>query len=859
MALFAAPLVDSDILIAVATGLGSLRADAAGVVRYVKGEECLESLKYLQRLLRRDDPGTRDIFRQLGRWGVVRRDIVPILVHYRDDDDLVLNAIKVLVFMTMPAELTEAGGGGGDIAGQLEALQQSKAAVLDDDVIAVAVSILESPLEHIEAQSAGEEDWTRVQLLLTLFRNLLAIPDPPPQSSAASGNSHLAYLKDELVERLFEESVMDLLLALTPHVGARGGGGLRRDSLLLLEIYTHIFDCHSASSIFSANDKGDGEAHAPAMQGLQQQEAAGKLRRQAQMPFGGRHSRFRGTYVVCNQDSSRVVVAGLPLGDPAGRPTSRRLHIRRGRIKRVACEAGVPRVPRSPTCCLSLRGFAEQFLATSYNRGSCEWRASVAAVLVQTVKEDRERAETKDFANLFKLSCFFLAYQRQRMQLLKKQEVALSGEWPPRIDAPSLRKGTLQVSATLDAEMFSIVLSKWQDVSESVRETQAWDLLAIVSALLKEMIHMLDLVLKTAGKDLDGADSEVRGIAALQHRVLLEQTEYGVLPTLLRLIKSFNSEKQPRRHLANLVEATHVSLRMLEELSKAKDGLHVTRKVRHRRSEEAAEDEDTLSATKQSSDGVADLAGAEDEDENARDDAAEEVPVDFRRCMMPFADNTLVQWYCWLLESFASNSVQLNHYLLRMLRRICNDCGLEPMLYQLSLLSAFERILSDPVAPGNKDHRPIISFLSNLVHRLLDHCQKQPLLFVEILFWKTRKDCHLITINHMLDDLGGRRRRPSRKGGQKGTLRDALNEDEVHDQPMHDSKGTGKQARPKGGQYRKLSHALDEDGSETSVLDKLEATRTQACREGGQNRALGDASDEDGDSSDMLSDFVGPR
>eukprot|EP00850_Spirogloea_muscicola_P012397 SM000080S22912 [mRNA] locus=s80:45801:50193:- [translate_table: standard] len=719
MALFAAPLVDSDILIAVATGLGSLRADAAGVVRYVKGEECLESLKYLQRLLRRDDPGTRDIFRQLGRWGVVRRDIIPILVHYCNEQDLVLNAIKVLVFMTMPAELVEAGGGGGDIAGQLETLQQSKAAVLDDDVIAVAVSLLESPLEHIEAcvshpgQCACEEDWTRVQLLLTLFRNLLAIPDPPPQSSAASGNSHLAYLKDELVERLFEERVMDLLLALTPHVGARSGGGLRRDSLLLLEIYTHIFDGHSASSIFSANSKGDGEAHAPAMQGLQQQEAAGKLRRQAQMPFGGRHSRFRGTYIVCNQDSSRVVVAGLPLGDPACRPASRHLHIRRGRIKRVACEAGVPRVPRSPTYCLSLRGFAEQFLATSYN------------LLVQTVKQDRERAETKDFANLFKLSCFFLAYQRQRMQLLKKQEVALSGEWPPRIDAPSLRKGTLQVSATLNAEMFSIVLSKWQDISESVRETQAWDLLAIVSSLLKEMIHMLDLVLKTAGKDLDDADSEVREIAALQHSVLLEHTEYGVLPTLLRLIKLFNSEKQPRRHLANLVEATHVSLRMLEEMSKAKDGLHVIEKVRHRRSERAAEDEDRLGGPRQSSDGVADLAGAEDEDENGRDDAAEEVPVDFRRCMMPFADNTLVQRYCWLLESFASNSVQLNHYLLRMLRRICDDCGLEPMLYQLSLLSAFERILSDPVARGNKDHRPIISFLSDLVHRLLNHCQKQ--------------------------------------------------------------------------------------------------------------------------------------
>lgn len=28
-----------------------------------------------------------------------------------------------------------------------------------------------------------------------------------------------------------------------------------------------------------------------------------------------------------------------------------------------------------------------------------------------------------------------------------------------------------------------------------------------------------------------------------------------------------------------------------------------------------------------------------------------------------------------------------------------------------------------------------------------------PLLFVEVLFWKTRKECHYINCEHMLDDL----------------------------------------------------------------------------------------------------------
>ena len=59
----------------------------------------------------------------------------------------------------------------------------------------------------------SEEDWKVVQLVLTLFRNLLAIPDPAP--TAASGNDHLTRGRDVLLERLFQEDVLDLLLAVT--------------------------------------------------------------------------------------------------------------------------------------------------------------------------------------------------------------------------------------------------------------------------------------------------------------------------------------------------------------------------------------------------------------------------------------------------------------------------------------------------------------------------------------------------------------------------------------------------------------------------------------------------------------------
>ena len=52
------------------------------------------NLKHLQRFLRRDDPTQRDIFMQLGKWNTIRQDVLPIIIHYRHNFDLVLNAGK---------------------------------------------------------------------------------------------------------------------------------------------------------------------------------------------------------------------------------------------------------------------------------------------------------------------------------------------------------------------------------------------------------------------------------------------------------------------------------------------------------------------------------------------------------------------------------------------------------------------------------------------------------------------------------------------------------------------------------------------------------------------------------------------
>lgn len=82
-----------------------------------------------------------------------------------------------------------------------------------------------------------EDDWKLVQLVLTLFRNILAIQDLPPQQNVGGSACELLSLRDRFMELLFKENVMDIIIIVAQHVG----GHFRQDNLLLLETFHYIF------------------------------------------------------------------------------------------------------------------------------------------------------------------------------------------------------------------------------------------------------------------------------------------------------------------------------------------------------------------------------------------------------------------------------------------------------------------------------------------------------------------------------------------------------------------------------------------------------------------------------------------
>jgi hypothetical protein len=76
-----------------------------------------------------------------------------------------------------------------------------------------------------------------------------------------------------------------------------------------------------------------------------------------------------------------------------------------------------------------------------------------------------------------------------------------------------------------------------------------------------------------------------------------------------------------------------------------------------------------------------------DDSERERQNRTKEVNLDIKAAVDKFANNILVRNYCWLLKFYSTNRASINHYIVRMLQRICEDCMLEPMLYQVPTFS----------------------------------------------------------------------------------------------------------------------------------------------------------------------------
>lgn len=104
------------------------------------------------------------------------------------------------------------------------------------------------------SEAFTEDDWKLVQLVLTLFRNLLAVQGMSIQQKLGGSTSQFLSVRDRFLELLFKENVTDLILALTQHVGGPSEY-FRQDNLLLLETIHYLLMGQESELVAKANRK----------------------------------------------------------------------------------------------------------------------------------------------------------------------------------------------------------------------------------------------------------------------------------------------------------------------------------------------------------------------------------------------------------------------------------------------------------------------------------------------------------------------------------------------------------------------------------------------------------------------------
>ncbi|XP_050450903.1 protein timeless homolog [Cataglyphis hispanica] len=129
-----------------------------------------------------------------------------------------------------------------------------------------------------------------------------------------------------------------------------------------------------------------------------------------------------------------------------------------------------------------------------------------------------------------------------------------------------------------------------------------------------------------------------------------------------------------------------------------------------------------------------------EEEENDEEDEGETIfhETDFKldEFLQRFANVKAVKALTLLLQKFEDNTVEVNHYVIKMLHRIAWDCKMPAMIFQASIFRIFQRIFKskDPA------HKELQKFAVFIIRRFIEVAQKNRKSYMELLFWKTTRD-----------------------------------------------------------------------------------------------------------------------
>ncbi|XP_075967143.1 protein timeless homolog [Anarhichas minor] len=526
-------------LLATCSALGYLEGDT-----YHKEADCLESVKDLIRYLRHEDD-TRDVRQQLGAGQIVQNDLLPIIIQHGQEKALFDACIRLMVNLTQPAMLCFGKVPDDPVFRHhflqvTSHLQACKEAFASEAVFGILSETLYTLLQ-LDWEQRQEEDNLLIERILLLVRNVLHVPADPCEEKKVDDD---ASIHDRLLWAIHMSGFDDLIKFLA------SAQSEQQWSMHVLEVISLMFRDQTPEALVSAGQaRSSEEKHRDSqeLEALRQKEHAAKRSRTLQR--GSRHSRFGGSYVV----------EGLKSIGDKDVIYHRNVH----NFKSYTHDTGkavrrVPKRNRQARECkdkrrsalnvrLFLREFCADFLENCYNR------------LMYLVKESLVREQTQQHDETYYLWAlsFFMAFNR----------------------GTGFRADL--VSETMSIRAFHYIERNITNYYEMLltdrKEATSW------SRRMHLALKAYQELLLTVNEMDCSQDESIRQSSSVIKSNIFYLMEYREI--FLTLLRKYDETRQPHSYLKDLVESTHLFLRMLERFCKGRKSLMVQKKkVRRKRS-----------------------------------------------------------------------------------------------------------------------------------------------------------------------------------------------------------------------------------------------------------------------------------
>uniref|UniRef100_A0AAX7V2D4 Timeless circadian clock n=1 Tax=Astatotilapia calliptera TaxID=8154 RepID=A0AAX7V2D4_ASTCA len=524
-------------LLATCSALGYLEGDT-----YHKEADCLESVKDLIRYLRHEDDA-RDVRQQLGESQIVQNDLLPIIIQHRQDKALFDACIRLMVNLTQPAMLCFGKVPDDPVFRHhflqvTSHLQAYKEAFASESVFCILSETLYNLLQ-LDWEQRQEEDNLLIERILLLVRNVLHVPANPSEEKKVDDD---ASVHDQVLWAIHMSGFDDLIKFLA------SAQSEQQWSMHVLEIISLMFRDQTPEALVSAGHARSAEEKkkdSNELEALRQKEHAEKHSRTLQR--GTRHSRFGGSFVVQGLKAigDKDVIYHRNLQNFKNYTHDIGKAVRRvPKRHRKAQESGEKR--RSAlNVRLFLREFCVDFLENCYNR------------LMYLVKESLIREQTQQHDETYYLWAlsFFMAFNRG-----------------------SCFRADL-VSETMSIRAFHFIERNITNYYEMLltdrKEATSW------SRRMHLALKAYQELLLTVNEMDRSQDESIRQSSSVIKSNIFYLMEYREI--FLTLLRKYDETKQPQSYLKDLVESTHLFLRMLERFCKGRRNLMVQR-VKQRKS-----------------------------------------------------------------------------------------------------------------------------------------------------------------------------------------------------------------------------------------------------------------------------------